>query len=986
MRHGGAGAELIGRHDELAELEARLADAEGGEAGVVLLSGEAGVGKSRLLDAFAQRAAARARVLVGGCVDLGEGGLPFAPVVEVFRRLARDLGAQRMAEVLGANRVELARLVPQLSSERVTPAERMASGSQSTLFSAVLDAFETLAGQQPLVVGFEDLQWADQSTLAMLTYLAGNLRGVPAMFVATRRTDGLHHPHSLRPQLAELARMPTVTRMDLAPLDRDAVAAQIAGLTGETPEPTVVDEIAARSDGNPFFVEELVAARSSDGAADPPQSLRDVLLSPLDWLPKETRQLVDVVAAAGRPVGHRLLGAVSGQRGAELSELLRPAVDHRLLVEDGDARYGFRHALTREAIYDELLASERIALHHTIAVALAAHRHLADSENVDAELAHHWHAAGAFPEAFAAARAAGERSRQMGAHEAALGHYEQALALWDHRDEGAPSRLDVLLAAADAAHRAGAYRREAAHLQAAMSEDDTPGALQEADLRRRFALALSRLGELETAHQQIDRARDLVLDAPPCSGRAYVLAWYARSVLITRSSEEAIEPAQEALRAARAAEARHPEAKALMLLGDGLCARNRWDEGLARLRQALAIAVDLADIDLLTWAYHDLLLALVTAQRHDEAQALTERVLAWLDDGADRDPATALLAAKVAWQLLAVGEWQRAERLLARTARQALTGLRKIWLHEVRALLHLYRGSLDAAERDLAEARRAGATSDRQSARPWFTLATIRAALAGDPDAAREASQAAGACEPVWEIDTHPLGHLVGAEVDAALAASGDDRHARLQRARDTLAELQRQQREATPPSTQRGNWQRDALRAQAELSRLEHPEPEQWRALLIDETHPYWRVHDRWRLAEALLTTGHHEDAAAELSRGHAEACDLGAERLRDQLEDLARRAGVTLPGVEPGAPGAAAVPELTPREREVLRLVARGRTNQEIAEALYIAPKTASTHLSHILDKLGVANRVQAAAVAHRHGLADPEPASSAAAGSAP
>lgn len=983
MKYWGASAELIGRQDELAELEARLAGAEGGEPGVVVLSGEAGVGKSRLLGAFAQRAAARARVLIGGCVDLSEGGLPFAPVVEVFRRLSRDLDAQRMAEVLGTNRFELARLVPQLSSERVTPTERMASGSQSTLFSAVLDAFENLAGEQPLVVGVEDLHWAGQSTLAMLTYLAGNLRGVPALFVATLRTDELHHPNPLRPQLAELGRMPTVARMELAPFDRNAVAAQIAGLTGEKPEPAVVDEIAARSDGNPFFVEELIAARKTDGAADPPQSLRDVLLSPLDGLPKEARQLVDVVAAVGRPVGHRLLGAVTGYQGAELSDLLRPAVHRSLLVEDGDARYGFRHALTREAVYDELLASERIVLHHTIAVALTAHRHLADSENVDAELAHHWNAAEAFPEAFAASLAAGERSRQMGAHEAALGHYERALALWDHRDEAAPARLDVLLAGAEAAHRAGAYRQEAAHLQAAMAENSEPEALQEADLRRRLALALSRLGELEAAHQQIERARDLVLDAPHCSRRAYVLAWYARSVLVTRSSEEAIEPAQEALRAARAVEPRHPEAKALTLLGDGLCARNQWDEGLARLQQALGIAVDLDDTDLLTWAYNDLLLALVTAQRHDEAQALTERALAWLHDGADRDPATALLTAKVAWQLLAVGEWQRAERLLARTARQSLTGLRRVELHEVRALLHLYQGSLDAADRDLAEAHAAGATSDRQSARPWFTLETILATLAGDPDAAREASEAAGACEPVWEIDTHPLVHVVRAEVGAALAASDTHRRTRLRRARDTLTELQRQQREAAQPFTQRWGWQRDALRAQAELSRLECPEPEQWRALLVGETHSYWRVHDRYGLAEALLATGHHEEAAVELARGHAEACHLGADQLRDQLEDLARRGGVALPGVEPGA---AAIPELTPREREVLRLVAQGHTNQEIAEALYIAPKTASTHLSHILDKLGVANRVQAAAVAHRHGLGDPEPASIAAAEPAP
>lgn len=980
MRHRGASAELIGRQGELAVLEGRLAEAERGDSGFVLLRGEAGVGKSRLLDTFAQQAAERARVLVGGCVDVGEGGLPFAPVVEVFRRLARDLDAQRTSEVLGGNRFELARLVPQLSSERVTPSERMASGSQSTLFSAVLDAFENLADGHPLVVGVEDLHWADQSTVALLTHLASNLHGARTLIVATLRTDELHRRHPLRPLLSELARAPTVTRVDLARLGRDEVAAQIAGITGVEPDPTLVDDIAARSDGNPFFVEELLAEHEARGVGVP-GTLRDVLLSPLTSLPEDTRRLVELVAVLGRPASHRLLETATGWHGRQLSERLRPAVEHHLLVEDRDGRCTFRHALTQEAVSEELLASERAALHRTVAETLSAHRQLAASENVDAELAHHWDAAHMPAATVRSSLAAAERATHMGAYAVALEHYERALELWHHHDAGeptTPTRREVRWFAAEAAHRAGDGRREIGHLRAALAASDEIAAEDEAVLRQRLARAVGRTGEGDGGMREIEYARRLVLDRPDSRERAFVLASYARTRLRLHGPDDAVEPANEALQAARAADAGIAEASALRTLADALCSQGRYDEGIEHHERAVAIAEAEGDVDSLTMAYNGLLLALVTTQRHDRAQTLMERAQAWLDAGADRDAITAHLVTKIAWRLLAEGEWQRGDRLLDHVARRPLSGVHSIALHETRALLRLCQGRLDDAAADLAAARELGARGNRQLSRPWFVLEAVHAALEGRCDAAAEASDAALACEPVWEIDAHPLVYRVRVEVDATRSAPTSQRDAHLQGARDALTRLE--QLEACGARRRIHQWglARDASRARAELSRAENPHPGRWQALCDSEPHAAWRLYDRWRLAEALLATGRRDDAATELARGHAEARHLGAEQLRGELEDLARRGGVALPGVEPGA---AELLELTPRERDVLRLVAQGRTNQEIAEELYIATKTASVHVSNILTKLGVTNRVQAAAVAHRHGFGDPEPASPAA-----
>ncbi|MFP4635948.1 MAG: ATP-binding protein, partial [Nitriliruptoraceae bacterium] len=898
-----ADTRLIDREDELEGLTAELAAAEQGQPGFVLIRGEAGVGKSRVLEAFTARVCDRSTVLVGRCVDVGHEGLPFVPVSEVLRQLVRGLDAERLAAVLGPSRTELTRLVPQVSSEQVVPAEPMPLGTQATLFSAVLDAFQRFATEQPLVVAFEDLHWADPSTLSLLRYLAANLGDARLLVIGTMRSDELGPRHPRRRPLGELARVSGVKQFHLEPLSRAEVAAQIATLVENEPDPALVDEIATRTEGNPFFVEELLAEYREHGQGALSETLRNVLLAPLGSLPEQTRHLAELVAAAGRPVSPRLLETITGLLGRELADALRPAVDRYLLVESDDGRYAFRHALSQEAVYAELLATERTPLHRRIAEALSSSDGPAseDDGNLAAELAHHWEAAQVYTEAFRATLDAAERSQQMGAHAAGLRHYERALSLWGHApDETSPSRSEVHAAAADAAHRAGDYDREARHLRAALATGGPGGAPREAELRRRYSLALYRSGDGDGAMREIQHVLALEDDDLPAEQHATALAWYARGVATLVGLDAAEAPAQDALEAARSAGARHPESIALMLLGGRMVADGRQTEGIDSLERAREIAEQEGDTDLLTWAYHDLLAALVTAERHEESEALLWHALAWLDAGADREAASAYVASRLAWQLLTVGNWQKATQVLQRAARHELSGPHHIALQEIQALMHLYQGRSAAAAAKLKEARDAGATQDRQLRRPWYELDALAGALTGDVERVRDACDAALAADASWQVDAHPLVHLTRTQIDAALRSSTRRRAKRLEAARESVERLQRSASTSRGTITRPWGLARDVARAQAELSRATDHDRVVWRELLSSERHAYWRVYDRWRLAEALLASNTSGEARTEIEQGHREAETLGAERLQAELEDLAGRAGFRVTGPE--------------------------------------------------------------------------------------
>ena len=347
---------FIGRRDELELLAAPVRRAQGGEPAVALIGGEAGVGKTRLVGELAALgSAAGFCVLTGQCIELGAEGLPLAPLVDALRALARMTPAGELGELLGPAGPGLARLLPGLGPVAAAPAsgEGLQAGQ---LLELVLGLLGRLSAVRPVMFVIEDLHSADPSTLDLAAFLVRALRTVPVLLVITYRSDELHRRHPLRPLLSGWERVRSVDHIELRRFGRGEVAAQLAAILDREPSPAVADEVFDRSGGNAYLVEEI-AGVVRDGAdpGDLPPSLRDVLLSRVDAVGPAAQQLLRAASVAGRVVPDRLLAQVAGMGEGELFTALREAVEnHLLLVDHTGHSYAFRHALTRDAAYDDM--------------------------------------------------------------------------------------------------------------------------------------------------------------------------------------------------------------------------------------------------------------------------------------------------------------------------------------------------------------------------------------------------------------------------------------------------------------------------------------------------------------------------------------------------------------------------------------------------------------------------------------------------------
>ena len=993
---------FVGRAAEPARLAQARDRAAAGTPTVVVVGGEAGVGKSRLVgELVAGSRAAGAVVLAGGCVELGGEGLPFAPVVEALRTMARGIDGPELATAVPEpTKAELARLLPELGQPPAGGPEQpwldLGSG-QGRLFELLLGLLERLAAERPTILVVEDLHWADRSTRDLLAFLVRNLRQGRLLPVLTYRSDELHRRHPLRPFLAELERDRRVERLELARFDRGEVAAQLTGIFGVPPLAGLVDRIHARSGGNAFFVEELAAAAASGLDGELPPNLRDTLLARIELLPEPTQQVLRVAAAAGGRVEHDLLAEVAGLPEPELLAALREAVSAQVLVADAeDGTYGFRHALVKEAAYGELLPGERTRLHGRFAVALAERAANANAPALAAELAWHWYAAHDLERALPAAIEAGLAAEGTYAFAEAQAHFERALELWERVPAGTERGMDkveLLWRAAEAAANTAASERAIALVRAALAEVDPRREPVRAGLLTQRLANHLRLAGRPGAFEAYQEAVRLVPETPPTAERASVLAGLGQALMLLARFEEARTVCQDAIAAARAAGARSVEPHALNSLGVAVAWLGDPEAGLASLREARRLAGEAGVPYEAARACINL-----SSVLHDRLGRLEEAVAAAYDglevaraSGLQRTVGT-FLAGNAAGSLYDLGRWEEADRVTAPARELGGEDVAAVTLHGQRARLDTGRGDFAAALDQVRAARRLG--GDVFIAAQYLPgLSVVEAEVAAwqGRHAEARAAVAAGLAPPGHALDdqsTRARLCTLGLRVEADQVERAGPRQdaGAAQDARRVAAALIEQARDA---GGDRGDADLPALlvTCEAEWGRVRGAsDPDRWEAAAaawraIAGHHPYQVAYVRWRAAAALLERrGDRERAARLLRQAHAAAVALGAAPLRREVERLARAARVGLAAPAAGGDAAAAAPDqaggdlgLTPRELEVLRLVAEGRSNRQVAEALFISAKTASVHVSNILAKLGVASRVEAAAVAHHAGLLD-------------
>ncbi|MFJ9351615.1 helix-turn-helix transcriptional regulator [Streptomyces sp. NPDC101237] len=380
---------FVGREVELARLVQAARAAGGGDSQAVLVRGEAGVGKTRLVEELLSAVEPGAAVVaVGGCVEFGGDGFPFAPFSEVLRTLWQHFPDEVLAASSGREAL-LARILPDLD----VPALAARDDDVTRLFALITRILERLALEQPLVLVIEDLHWADAFTRDLLGFLFRTRRTGKLLIVGTYRTDEVRRGHPLRPLLASLDRLRSVRRVDLPRFSRAEVTGQLTGILGAPPDPDVVDDIFARSDGNAFFVEELARAHL-DHVGTGLDDLRDGLLARLDSLPEASQQVVRTAAQGGAVIGYPLLKAVAGLPEDALIDALRAVVLAQILVpEPNGTDYRFRHSLMREAVSASLLPGERALINRQYGEALEADPSLVRTEELTGRLTQHWHAA-----------------------------------------------------------------------------------------------------------------------------------------------------------------------------------------------------------------------------------------------------------------------------------------------------------------------------------------------------------------------------------------------------------------------------------------------------------------------------------------------------------------------------------------------------------------------------------------------------------------
>jgi DNA-binding CsgD family transcriptional regulator/tetratricopeptide (TPR) repeat protein len=950
-------AVMVGREAPLRALDKAYDAARAGDGRLVVVGGEAGAGKTRLVTEFLERAEGATR-LVGGCLELGQAVMPLAPVAGILRQLARDLGDDQLADLTGP---ELAAFLP---GHRDAPPDPQWIG-QAGMFEAFRSLLDQFAEKSPVVLVVEDLHWADRSTLDLVTWLARTLPESRILLVATYRSDEMRRSHPLRPVLAELSRLSHVERVDLPPLDAQEIVELLTAINGGPVSPDVARQVADRSEGNPFFAEELFAAAGDQGV---PLTVRDILSARLDALPEPAKEVLRIAAAAGRRVDHRLLEVVASLDPGDLEVGLRAAVDGQALVPDADGYgYRFRHALLQEAVHDQLLPGERTRLHRAFADALLEEPELAagGADSVDAELAHHARAAHDVDLAFGSLVRAGQRAEALFAFNEAQHHFEAAAELRAHLSEAvarsAPASWELLRAVARSSRYSGEPQAGIAHLRKAISLlDPVRDRILIGGLHAELSEICWLAGRGDDGLAASQTATEMLADERTREA-AGAFGWHSRMLMLLGRFEEAVPPGRLGVALASELHAPLELCRAENSLGTSLASLGEMAEGTALLRDAIDVAeaagvrsevirgyINLTSVKVtpgndIEGAEEAMLEGLAYASRHDIHGGVTDWLRMELADLYSR-----------------TGRLRQAESALGEIRAGWVAGVNGWYFHTCTAWLHAVQGRLDDAAEHLRLAHEAAPhIRDPQALGP---LTGVRLLL----DLARGNLDVGDALEVLEPFSGDPStynGLALIARVSAAAAEAGSVEAAeRVGRIRAIFAARLEKSNDVLAANL--AGW--IALLDAEHAAVVGRPDPDLWRharEVLDARGQAEQSLYCGVRLAAALAATGDPTGAAEAAADARARARDQGYAALAEQLDSVIRKHRIKL-GV--GAPSGRGLGGLTSRESEVLTLLAEGRTNREIGGALFITEKTASVHVSNILAKLGVGNRGEAAAMA--------------------
>ena len=929
----------------------------------------------------------------GVCVDVSEESLPFGPIRDAlrsFRKALTDRERRQLEEVSEAVRM-LLRAPTAGNVDQSGPAT-----PHALAFESFLDLTVEAAAIRPLLIVLEDLHWADSSSLACLNFLFVHLLSERVLVIGTYRTDELHRTHRLRPWLAEQLRKDPVRLLDLPRFNGAETEQVVQAISGDRPPDRLAAGIYERSEGNAFFIEELSRAMVG-GKHALPVSVREILLARLRILPEEVGELLRVAAVGGRTIDPEVLSEVTAVPHDRLFPLLREAVAGNVLVVDDGDEFGFRHALLHEVALSEVLPGERERLHVAYAEIFLRRVDAArDKPRLFGQIAHHLWSARDVDRALTYAIRAGDAATDVGAFDTAYEHYERALSLWS--STSAPpdwvlDRAEVLQCAAEAAHLAGNDDRAIALLTAAIDEvDESVEPIRAGLLYEKLGWYHFMGGPRADAFPAYERALDLVPKSPPSAERARILAAYARLQMLFFRYDDAISTSEEALQIAATIGARHEECMALNPLGVAVAARGEPERGLDLLRRSLAMASELGD------HYEEAMIYINIGEELWQFGRAKEAAQVWLEGfehayrAGLRRRIGGFFLCNVAEIQYSIGDWGAMTTTLEEADPWMAPGFnRGFWL-ALMGRLKMGLGEFDRA-RECFEwvAFREPDSLPMLAIDVLIHLAELELWEERFEDAQSHVARALSFMDQGFENRDLALLVLVALRIEAdraaAPGASESVRRDALKRAESLIQTARVKGWDAfSPPPEARAQTaavsEAATLSCRAELKRLEgNPDASVWAESAARWSacdRPYDEAYARFRQSEALASMGRRQAAEAALRRAASIAGALGAKPLLHEITMLARRARVDLGRVQvdeeqtgPSRPGATM--GLTDRELEVLTHLGLGRTNREIAEMLFISPKTASVHVSNIMRKLGVSNRIAAARAAQKAGLTE-------------